>query len=150
MLYGMSLFYGATNSLNLGVIGAVITADTNFEVLALFALGLMLAGIGFKISLVPFHQWAPDAYEGAPTPVTAFLSVVPKVAGIAVLLRLTLQVVFVYRPDWVALYAILAVLTMTLGNVIALTQSNVKRLLAYSSIAQAGYMLVGFTGIAAG
>lgn len=150
MLYGMSLFYGATASLNLGVIGAVITADTNFEVLALFALGLMLAGIGFKISLVPFHQWAPDAYEGAPTPVTAFLSVVPKVAGIAVLLRLTLQVVFVYRPDWVALYAILAVLTMTLGNVIALTQSNVKRLLAYSSIAQAGYMLVGFTGIAAG
>lgn len=148
MLYGMSLLYGATGSLGLGEIGAVITADTNFEVLALFAMALLIAGIGFKISLVPFHQWAPDAYEGAPTPVTAFLSVGPKVVGLAVLLRITLQVIFVYRADWVAFYAILAVLTMTLGNVVALAQSNVKRLLAYSSIAQAGYMLVGLAGIA--
>ena len=148
MLYGMSLFYGATSSLNLGEIGAIITGDTNFEVLALFAMALVLAGIGFKIALVPFHQWAPDAYEGAPTPVTAFLSVGPKVAGFAVLLRLTLQVILVYKADWVALYAIIAVLTMTLGNVIALAESNVKRLLAYSSIAQAGYMLVGLAGIA--
>jgi proton-translocating NADH-quinone oxidoreductase chain N len=147
MLYGMSLFYGATGSLNLAEIGAVITADTNFEVLSLFALALVLAGVGFKIALVPFHMWAPDAYEGAPTPVTTFLSVGPKVAGFAVLIRLTLQVVLVYKADWVALYAILAVLTMTLGNVIALTQSNVKRLLAYSSIAQAGYMLVGLAGV---
>lgn len=147
MLYGMSLFYGATASLNLAEIGAVITADTNYEVLALFALALMLAGIGFKIALVPFHMWAPDAYEGAPTPVTTFLSVGPKAAGFAVLLRLTLQVVLVYRTDWVTLYAIVAVLTMTLGNVIALTQSNVKRLLAYSSIAQAGYMLIGVASI---
>ncbi len=148
MLYGMSLFYGATSSLNLGEIGAIITGDTNFEVLALFAMALVLTGVGFKIALVPFHQWAPDAYEGAPTPVTAFLSVGPKVAGFAVLLRLTLQVILVYRADWVALYAIVAVLTMTLGNVIALAESNVKRLLAYSSIAQAGYMLVGLAGIA--
>lgn len=147
MLYGMSLFYGATGSLNLGEIGKVITGDTNYEVLALFALGLMLAGIGFKISLVPFHMWAPDAYEGAPTPVTMFLSVGPKVAGFAVLLRLILQVVLVYKNDWVALLALLAVLTMTLGNVIALVQTNVKRLLAYSSIAQAGYMLVGVASI---
>lgn len=147
MLYGMSLFYGATASLNLGEIGRVITADTNYEVLALFAMALVLAGVGFKIALVPFHQWAPDAYEGAPTPVTAFLSVGPKVAGFAVLIRLTLQVILVYKADWVALYAIMAVLTMTLGNVIALAESNVKRLLAYSSIAQAGYMLVGLAGI---
>ncbi|RIK34342.1 MAG: NADH-quinone oxidoreductase subunit N [Chloroflexi bacterium] len=147
MLYGMSLFYGATGSLNLGEIGKVITGDTNYEVLALFALGLMLAGIGFKISLVPFHMWAPDAYEGAPTPVTMFLSVGPKVAGFAVLLRLILQVVLVYKNDWVALLALLAVLTMTLGNVVALVQTNVKRLLAYSSIAQAGYMLVGVASI---
>lgn len=148
MLYGMSLFYGATSSLNLGEIGAIITGDTNFEVLALFAMALVLAGVGFKIALVPFHQWAPDAYEGAPTPVTAFLSVGPKVAGFAVLLRLTLQVILVYKADWVALYAGVAILTMTLGNVIALAESNVKRLLAYSSIAQAGYMLVGLAGIA--
>lgn len=147
MLYGMSLFYGATGSINLGEIGRVITADTNYEVLALFALALVVAGVGFKIALVPFHQWAPDAYEGAPTPVTAFLSVGPKVAGFAVLLRLTLQVVYVYKVDWVLLYAMIAVLTMTLGNVVALGQSNVKRLLAYSSIAQAGYMLVGLAGI---
>ena len=147
MLYGMSLFYGATASLNLGEIGAVITGDTNYEVLALFAMALILAGVGFKIALVPFHMWAPDAYEGAPTPVTTFLSVGPKVAGFAVLLRLTLQVIIVYRADWVALYSIVAVLTMTLGNVIALAQSNVKRLLAYSSIAQAGYMLIGLASI---
>lgn len=147
MLYGMSLFYGATGSLNLGEIGKVITGDTNYEVMALFALGLMLAGIGFKISLVPFHMWAPDAYEGAPTPVTMFLSVGPKVAGFAVLLRLVLQVVLVYKSDWVVLFSLLAVLTMTLGNVVALVQTNVKRLLAYSSIAQAGYMLVGVASI---
>lgn len=147
MLYGMALLYGATASLNLGEIGQVITGDTNYEVLALFATGLMLAGIGFKISLVPFHQWAPDAYEGAPTPVTAFLSVGPKVAGFAVLLRVVLQVILVYKLDWVILFSLLAVLTMTLGNVVALTQTNVKRLLAYSSIAQAGYMLIGVASI---
>jgi NADH-quinone oxidoreductase subunit N len=147
MLYGMSLFYGATASLNLGEIGRVITTDTNYEVLALFAMGLILAGVGFKIALVPFHMWAPDAYEGAPTPVTAFLSVGPKVAGFAVLLRLVLQVIVVYKSDWVALFSLVAVLTMTLGNVIALAESNVKRLLAYSSIAQAGYMLIGVAGI---
>ncbi len=147
MLYGMSLFYGATASLNLGEIGAVITADTNYEVLALFATALILAGVGFKIALVPFHMWSPDAYEGAPTPVTAFLSVGPKVAGFAVLLRITLQVIVVYKADWVALFSLLAVVTMTLGNVVALAESNVKRLLAYSSIAQAGYMLVGLAGI---
>lgn len=147
MLYGMSLFYGATASLNLGEISKVITGDTNYEVLALFATGLMLAGIGFKISLVPFHMWAPDAYEGAPTPVTAFLSVGPKVAGFAVLLRIVLQVIVVYKADWVALFALIAVITMTLGNVVALVETNVKRLLAYSSIAQAGYMLVGMAAI---
>jgi NADH-quinone oxidoreductase subunit N len=147
MLYGMSLLYGATASLNLGEIGAVITADTNYEVLALFATALILAGVGFKISLVPFHMWAPDAYEGAPTPVTTFLSIGPKVAGFAILLRIVLQVIFVYRVDWVALFSIVAVITMTLGNVVALAESNVKRLLAYSSIAQAGYMLVGMASI---
>lgn len=150
MLYGMSLFYGATGSLNLGEIGAVITADTNYEVVALFAMGMVLAGVGFKIALVPFHMWAPDAYEGAPTPVTAFLSVGPKVAGFAVLLRLVLQVIVVYKADWVALFSLVAVLTMTLGNIIALPQTNVKRLLAYSSIAQAGYMLVGVASISFG
>ncbi len=147
MLYGMSLFYGATGSLNLGEIGKVITGDTNYEIMALFAFGLMLAGIGFKIALVPFHMWAPDAYEGAPTPVTAFLSVGPKVAGFAVLLRVVLQVIVVYRNDWVTIFATLAILTMTLGNVVALTQTNLKRLLAYSSIAQAGYMLIGMASI---
>lgn len=149
MLYGMSLFYGASGSLNLGEIGKVITGDTNYEVIALFAMGLVMAGIGFKMAVVPFHMWSPDAYEGAPTPVTAFLSVGPKVAAFAVLLRFVLQVILVYKPDWVALFSLLAVLTMTLGNVIALAQTNVKRLLAYSSIAQAGYMLIGVASISA-
>lgn len=147
MLYGMSLFYGVTASLNLGEIGAVVTANTNYEVVALFATALVLCGVGFKIALAPFHMWAPDAYEGAPTPVTAFLSVGPKLAGFAVLLRIVLQVIFVYRADWVALFSVMAVLTMTIGNVIALAESNVKRLLAYSSIAQAGYMLIGLAAI---
>lgn len=147
MLYGMSLLYGATQSLNLGEIGLALTGNTQLEVIALFATALMLAGFGFKISLVPFHMWAPDAYEGAPTPVTAFLSVGPKVAGFAVLTRVLVQAVIVYQVDWAPLLAILAVLTMTLGNVIALSESNVKRLFAYSSIAQAGYMLLGLIGV---
>lgn len=143
MLYGMSIYYGATGSLNLGRIGAVFTQSTELEVMALFATALMMAGFGFKIALVPFHGWAPDAYEGAPTPVTAFLSIGPKAAGFAILIRVLLEAVIVYHNDWTTMLAILAVITMTLGNVVALTQSNVKRLLAYSSIAQAGYMLIG-------
>jgi NADH-quinone oxidoreductase subunit N len=145
MLYGLSLLYGATGSLNLDEINRAfsVTSDNSLRHLALIALALVLAGLGFKISLVPFHQWAPDAYEGAPTPVTAFLSVGPKAAGFAVLLRLVLSGLPVFQDSWVALLSTISILTMTVGNLTALQQTNVKRMLAYSSIAQAGYMLIG-------
>lgn len=149
MLYGLSLLYGVTGSLNLTEIAAVFasTVDASVQTVALVSTALVLAGLGFKISLVPFHQWAPDAYEGAPTPVTAFLSVGPKAVGFAVLIRLALTTLPTFKADWVALLSVIAVITMTLGNLIALRQTNVKRLLAYSSIAQAGYMLIGVVAI---
>jgi len=115
--------------------------------LALVSTALVLAGLGFKISLVPFHQWAPDAYEGAPTPVTAFLSVGPKAVGFAILLRVVLTTLPIFRESWIPLLAVISIITMTLGNLVALRQTNIKRLLAYSSIAQAGYMLIGLVSV---
>jgi proton-translocating NADH-quinone oxidoreductase chain N len=108
---------------------------------------MALAGLGFKIALVPFHQWSPDAYEGAPTPVTAFLSVGPKAAGFAVLIRFLLTALPDFQVSWTAVLAGVAIVTMSLGNLVALWQTNVKRLFAYSSIAQAGYMLIGLAAL---
>ncbi len=146
MLYGMSWFYGLTGGhTDLANIGAVL-ANAEGPLLPL-ALIFMVAGFAFKIGAVPFHQWAPDAYEGAPTPVTAFLSVGPKIAGFAVILRvlLTAMPTGVTNPalDWQSLLVAIAIITMTLGNLVAMWQTNIKRLLAYSSIAQAGYILIG-------
>ncbi len=145
MLYGLSLLYGATGSLNLTEIAKAFaaTVDPSMRMVAFVSTALVLAGLGFKISLVPFHQWAPDAYEGAPTPVTAFLSVGPKAVGFAALIRVAMTALPAFQEGWVPLLAFISVITMTLGNLIALRQTNVKRLLAYSSIAQAGYMLIG-------
>jgi len=141
MLYGMSLLYGLTGTLRLPELATRLPAIPLQVTLA--ALGMLLVGYGFKITLVPFHTWAPDTYQGAPTPIAGFLSVGPKAAGLAVLLR-TLLVAF---PDnlgnWAQGMAVLAALTMTVGNLFALRQTSAKRLLAYSSIAQAGYLLVG-------
>jgi len=103
----------------------------------------VVAGVGFKIAAVPFHMWAPDVYEGAPTPVTAFLSVGSKAASFAMLLRIFLEGLPSMAADWKLLFAVLSILTMTVGNVAAVTQSNIKRMLAYSSIAHAGYVLIG-------
>ena len=148
MLYGMSLLYGATGSTNLGQIASFLGSpgggfDGSVRWLTLSATVFLLAGFGFKIALVPFHQWSPDAYEGAPTPVTAFLSVGPKAAGFAVLLRVFLTALPHFQMDWVALLAGVSIVTMTLGNLVAIWQKNIKRMLAYSSIAQAGYVLIG-------
>src|SRR6195256_5277657 len=104
---------------------------------------LVVAGVGFKIAAVPFHMWAPDVYEGAPTPVTAFLSVGSKAASFAMLLRIFLEGMPSLSADWRILFEVLAVVTMTVGNLAALTQTNLKRMLAYSSIAHAGYLLIG-------
>ncbi len=141
MLYGMSLLYGLTGTLRLPELALRLPTMPPLTVLA--ALGLVLVGYGFKITVVPFHAWAPDTYQGAPTPIAGFLSVGPKAAGLAVLLR-TLQVAFPRDlGNWTQDMAMLAALTMTVGNLFALRQTSVKRLLAYSSIAQAGYLLVG-------
>jgi NADH-quinone oxidoreductase subunit N len=111
---------------------------------------LLIAGFGFKIAAVPFHMWVPDVYEGAPTPITAYLSVASKAAGFAVILRVFFSAFWLSSwlgPDWGLVFAILAAIGMTVGNVIALTQTNIKRMLGYSSIAQAGYLLVGLATV---
>ncbi|MBS1250030.1 MAG: NADH-quinone oxidoreductase subunit N [Chloroflexi bacterium] len=144
MLYGMSLLYGTTGSTNLSsVAGALAGAEASLQWVIFPAIVLLLVGFGFKIAAVPFHQWSPDAYEGAPTPVTAFLSVGPKAAGFAVLMRVLLVALPGFHTDWMALLSALSMMTMTLGNLVAISQKNIKRMLAYSSIAQAGYMLIG-------
>jgi len=145
MLYGMSFLYGITGTTNLAQIAALLSGGPtgSLSVVVLSAVVLLLVGFGFKVSAVPFHQWAPDIYEGAPTPFTAFLSVGSKAAGFAVLLRVFLTALPDLDVDWVALVAALSIVTMTLGNLVAIFQKNIKRMLAYSSIAQAGYILIG-------
>ena len=142
LLYGMSLLYGLSGTTGLRAMATVLTGQGRDPRLTL-AVILVVAGVGFKIAAVPFHMWAPDVYEGAPTPITAFLSVGSKAASFAMLLRLFLEGMPALSADWKLLFEVLAVLTMTVGNVAAVTQTNVKRMLAYSSIAHAGYLLMG-------
>ncbi len=142
MLYGMSLLYGAAGSLELPVIGNALFYAP-FKPLAITAVLFFFVGLGFKISMAPFHMWAPDVYEGAPTPVTAFLTVAPKALGFAVLTRVLDMSFLAFYSVWSPVLVILAMLTMTIGNITAVSQSNIKRFLAYSSIAQAGYILMG-------
>ena len=142
LLYGMSLLYGATGTTSLAGIAAALAGQEASAVLVL-AVILVGAGMGFKIAAVPFHMWAPDVYEGAPTPVTAFLSVGSKAASFAMLLRIFIEGLPALGDEWRTMFWVLAAITMTVGNIAALTQSNIKRMLAYSSIAHAGYLLIG-------
>jgi NADH-quinone oxidoreductase subunit N len=143
MLYGMSLLYGMSGTTNLnGILAFLRQADLGNPVLFL-AMVMLLVSFGFKVAAAPFHMWVPDVYEGAPTSVTAFMSAGPKVAGFAVLLRVFGHALEPLRSDTTVLLAGLAVLTMAVGNLMALSQTNIKRMLAYSSIAHAGYGLVG-------
>ncbi|HYM22054.1 MAG TPA: NADH-quinone oxidoreductase subunit N [Vicinamibacterales bacterium] len=146
LLYGMSLLYGLSGTTNLRPLETLLAGQERDPRL-LLAVMFIVAGVGFKIAAVPFHMWAPDVYEGAPTPITAFLSVGSKAASFAMLLRIFGEGLTVVRADWQMMFYALSVVTMTVGNVAALTQSNLKRMLAYSSIAHAGYVLMG---IAAG
>ncbi len=143
MLYGLSLLYGFAGTTNLYEMAAGLSAAAIPGPVLVGTLLLILLGFGFKVALVPLHFWAPDVYEGAPTPVTAFLSTASKAAGFAVLVRVTLAAFPSILVDWQAIIAIAAALSMTVGNVVALTQHNIKRLLAYSSISHAGYALLG-------
>lgn len=140
--YGAALLYGASGSTRYDAIGSVLSSGQGDPYLLYFGLGLLIAGFGFKISLVPFHMWTPDVYQGAPTPVTAFMSAGTKAAGFAALIRLLLVALPAQQATWAWPLAIIAVITMTLGNLAALRQSSLKRMLAYSSIAHAGYVLV--------
>jgi NADH-quinone oxidoreductase subunit N len=142
LLYGMSLMYGLSGTTNLRVMATQFTGQERDPRLIL-AVILVVAGVGFKIAAVPFHMWAPDVYEGAPTPITAFLSVGSKAASFAMLIRIFVEGLPAMNADWRLLFWVLAIVTMTVGNVAAVTQSNVKRMLAYSSIAHAGYVLIG-------
>src|SRR5712691_2585588 len=147
LLYGFALLYGLTGTTDLtGIADSIKNGVQNGNVLVLIASVLILAGFGFKISAVPFHMWAPDIYEGAPTPATAFFSVGSKAAGFAAMLRvfITGGLGQVNLTSLTTIVSIIAVLSMTLGNFVAAVQTNVKRMMAYSSIAQAGYIIMGF------
>jgi NADH-quinone oxidoreductase subunit N len=153
MLYGMSLIYGVTGQTNLYLIGGLFAGGQQLaevQPVVLLAAVLMVVGFGFKTSLVPYHFWTPDVYEGAPTPFTGFVSTASKAAGFAVLFRVfTAGVLGAPQPatEWWAMLVAICIITMTLGNFVAIFQTNIKRLLAYSSIAQAGYALIGLVSL---
>jgi NADH-quinone oxidoreductase subunit N len=146
LLYGMSMIYGATGTLGINEVASEVarqagsTADRSFLV---FGLVFVVAGIAFKLGVVPFHMWIPDVYHGAPTPVTLVIGSGPKVAAFAMAVRLLLNALPVLAPDWQQMLAVLAILSIALGNITAIAQSNLKRMLAYSAIAHMGFMLLG-------
>ena len=140
-LYGIALIYGGAGTTSIPEIASVLE-DGGKSPLMLAGMFLLIVGFGFKVALVPFHQWAPDVYEGAPTTIAAFISAGPKAAGFAAFLRIFTSALESLQPEWIVVIVILAVLTMTVGNVVATAQSNIKRMLAYSSVAHAGYVLV--------
>jgi NADH-quinone oxidoreductase subunit N len=152
-LFGLAFVWGLTGSTRVAEIAGELTAQVQGGTLSAgLAMGMafMTTGVAFKIAAVPFHYWTPDAYQGSPTPVTGYLSVGPKVGAFALILRLFVEALGGLRADWLPVVVVLAAVTMTLGNLVALTQTNVKRMLAYSSIAHTGYMLVGLAAFAAG
>jgi NADH-quinone oxidoreductase subunit N len=147
LLYGMSLIYGVTGTLDLSQIRGFIDADQGGNVILVLGLVFVLVGIAFKLGAVPFHMWVPDVYEGAPTPVTLFISSAPKMAAFGMLMRLLVDGLQGLQEDWTGMLAILAVLSMGIGNIVAIAQRNLKRMLAYSTIAHVGFL---FLGIVAG
>lgn len=148
-VYGIALIYGEAQSANLIEIGTYLehSSDAHYHLLLLVGAALVLVAFGFKIALVPFHMWTPDVYEGAPTPVTAFMSVGTKGAALAAMLRLLMLSLPMFESVWMPVLGALAVLTMLVGNIGALVQVNVKRMLAYSSIGHAGYMMLGILAL---
>jgi NADH-quinone oxidoreductase subunit N len=151
-LYGMAFLFGLSGSTSLSdIANTVAAANDDTRAALIMAVVLLTAGLGFKMAVVPFQMWVPDVYEGAPTPITAFLSVGSKAAGFAVMLRIFFVALgdrFISN-DWANMFAALAAVSMSLGNIVALTQNNIKRMLGYSSIAQAGYFLIGVAAISA-
>ena len=143
LLYGMSMLYGVTGSLDLGEVSQAIAEGEINRLLLVFGLVFMLVGVAFKLGAVPFHMWVPDVYHGAPTAVTQFISTAPKLAAFALLIRLLVDGLGGLQHEWHDILVLLAVLSLSLGNVIAIAQSNIKRMLAYSGISHAGFLLLG-------
>lgn len=145
LLYGIALIYGATGSLYLKEVAEYIASKNLLRnPMLLMSLVFLTIGFGFKIASVPFHMWTPDVYEGAPTSITAFMATGVKAAGFSALVRVFFSALPAFRPDWTSIMWVIALATMTLGNIVAISQTNIKRMLAYSSIAHAGYILVAF------
>jgi NADH-quinone oxidoreductase subunit N len=143
LLYGMSLLYGISGSTKFVDIADTLSRRSLTDPISLMAMITLSAGLFFKVAAVPFHQWTPDAYEGAPTSITGFMSVAVKAASFAMMVRVFMVAIFPLQLRWVPIMATVSILTMTVGNIAAITQSNVKRMLAYSSISHAGYILIG-------
>jgi NADH-quinone oxidoreductase subunit N len=145
LLYGMALLYGVSGTTNIADMGMYLSAHPALSTNPMAIAGMLLMSVGFlfKIAIVPFHMWAPDVYQGAPTPITAFMSAGPKAAAFAAFVRIFVLALGGMQDQWTSLLWVLAVLTMTVGNILAVYQTNLKRMLAYSSIAHAGYALVG-------
>jgi NADH-quinone oxidoreductase subunit N len=153
-LFGLAFVWGLTGSTRIGDVAAaleqIVEGQATLSPGLAMGLAFLTTGVAFKIAAVPFHYWTPDAYQGSPTPVTGYLSVLPKIGAFAVILRVFAEALGPLQEEWVIVFFVLATLTMTLGNLVALTQDNVKRMLAYSSIAHTGYMMVGLTAYAGG
>ena len=149
LLFGISQVYGLLGTTRFDEMAKALTVAGDLDAGVLVGITLLIAGIGFKVAAVPFHMWAPDAYEGAPIPITAFLAVASKAAAFALAMRLFGEALLPTIGDWQLLLALLAALTMTIGNLVALAQTNMKRLLAYSSIGHVGYLLMGIAALAA-
>ena len=143
ILYGMSLLYGIAGSTRFTEIADALEQRPTSDPISMIALVALSAGLLFKIAAVPFHQWTPDAYEGAPTSITAYMSVAVKAASFAMMVRIFWFAILPLRPHWVLILTVVSILTMSVGNIAAMTQTNIKRLLAYSSISHAGYILLG-------
>ncbi|MFQ6021300.1 MAG: NADH-quinone oxidoreductase subunit NuoN [Acidiferrobacterales bacterium] len=143
LLYGMSILYGLTGSLDIAVVKDAIAGMSPDDVVLIFGLVFVIVGIGFKVGAVPFHMWLPDVYHGAPTSVTLYIGTAPKIAGFALIIRLLVGGLENLAVSWQDMLVILAVLSMAIGNIVAIAQSNIKRMLAYSSIAHMGFFLLG-------
>jgi NADH-quinone oxidoreductase subunit N len=142
ILYGLGIIYGLTRTTDLNLLKQVLKPS-----LALWlATAMIVAGVGFKLTVVPFHMWAADVYQGAPTPVTAYLSVASKCAGLAFIFQVLFRILGAFVADGATVVAIFAAATMTLGNVVAIVQQNIKRFMAFSAVSQAGYLIMGFLG----
>lgn len=142
LLYGISMFYGVSGTLSIpGISGAIAGASDN--IILIFGLCFIIVGLAFKLGAVPFHMWLPDVYQGAPTPVTLFIGTAPKIAGFAMVMRLLIGALGDLQPDWQGMLIILVVLSLGVGNIVAIAQSNLKRMLAYSTIGHIGFVLMG-------